>query len=194
MRRESGDRIARTISDLANPIYLSIPTFLTVSLVTAPDPSHALLWCCLALLGSGALPWLYIRYGIWRKRYSDKHLSVRQERLVPMMVAFACVVATFLLLLFIHASSFLLLTLIDVLVIGLIAIAITTRWKISLHLMAISGAITILILVMGFSMLILVPLIPLVIWARCRINAHTFAQTLLGSLIAVIITIGIFRR
>ena len=188
-----GDRAARIISDLANPIYLSIPTFLVVSLATAPNLGHAVLWCGLSLFGCGVLPWLYVRYGVWRKHYSDKHLSVRQERLVPMIVTFACVVATFLLLLFIHASHFLILTLIDVLVIGLIAIAITTRLKISLHLIAISGAITIFLLVLGPPLLVLGPLISLVIWARCRLNAHTLAQTLMGTLVAVTITLCVFR-
>jgi membrane-associated phospholipid phosphatase len=75
---------------------------------------------------------------------------------------------------------------------GVLTLAITTRWKISLHLVGITGAVTVLALLFGSLALILTPLVPLVGWARWQVRAHTAAQAVAGTALAVAIAVGTF--
>jgi hypothetical protein len=79
-----------------------------------------------------------------------------------------------------------------VLVAGVLTLAITTRWKISLHLVGITGATTVLVLIFGPLALGLTPLVPLVGWARWQMHAHTLAQAVAGTALAVAIAFGVF--
>jgi hypothetical protein len=57
----------------------------------------------------------------------------------------------------------------------LVALLITqfAHWKISLHMVGITGAITTLGLVMGSPFFLLAPFAVIVGWARWRVHAHT---------------------
>jgi hypothetical protein len=130
--------------------------------------------------------------GVRAGRYTDRHISVRQQRLVPLFVALASSAATFALLIALHSSSALLASVVAVLVAGVLTLASTTRWKISLHLVGITGAVTVLVLLFGPLALVLTPLVPLVGWARWQVRAHTVAQAVAGMALAVAIAIGTF--
>jgi hypothetical protein len=66
----------------------------------------------------------------------------------------------------------LLASVVAVLVAGVLTLTITTQWKISLHLVGITGAVTVLVLLFGPLALLLAPLVPLVGWARWQVRAH----------------------
>ncbi len=131
--------------------------------------------------------------GVRRGRYSDHHLSVRTQRLVPLIVGLACAASALILLLTLHASRALLATVTAVLVCGLCTLAITTRWKISFHLVGRLAPRLSSHFFSGQSELVLVPLVALVGWARWQLQAHTVAQALVGTTLAVVITVGMFR-
>lgn len=65
--------------------------------------------------------------------------------------------------------------------------AITTRWKVSLHSLAISLVLATLffLLQVGPTYLPLVLLLPLVVWARLHLRFHDLGQTLVGILIGI---------
>jgi hypothetical protein len=78
-------------------------------------------------------------------------------------------------------------------VIGMvIAMAIThsARWQVSLHLGGIAGSVTDFVLIFGPILLVLTPLVALVGWARWRVGAHTVAQAVVATILAVVITVG----
>lgn len=185
-------QIARIVSEVANPLFIALPTFLIVALHTAPGWQRAVLWWIVTTFGISAAPLLFVYQGVRRGRYSDHHLSVRTQRLIPLVVGLLCAAIAFVLLLVLQASTALLATVAAVVVCGICTLAITTRWKISFHLVGAAGAVTVLTLLFGPIALILTPLIVLIGWARWQLHAHTAAQALAGTALAVMVTVGMF--
>ena len=85
-------------------------------------------------------------------------------------------------------------TVASVLIGVVIAMAIThgARWKVSLHLGGIAGSVTVFVLLFGPVLLVLSPLVALVGWSRWRIGAHSVAQAVVATVLAVVITAGTF--
>lgn len=61
---DPADRLAHAVSAVMNPGYVALPTFLVVAVA----------------------PLLYVALGVRAGRFSDHHLSVREQRLVPFVV------------------------------------------------------------------------------------------------------------
>jgi hypothetical protein len=178
---------------VANPLFVALPTFLIVALHTAPSWQEATLWWIVTTVGISVAPLLFVYQGVHCGRYSDQHLSVRTQRLVPLVVGLLCAAIALILLLVLQASPTLLATVAAVLVCGICTLAVTTRWKISFHLVGAAGAAAVLTLLFGPIALVLVPFVATVGWARWQLRAHTVAQALAGTALAVVITVGMFR-
>ncbi len=186
-------RLAHLISVVTNPLFVALPTSLLVALYSAPDVLHALLWWVVTVVGMSVAPFLFIRRGVARGHYSDPHVSIREQRFVPLLFALGCTIIVFILLLALHASNALIATVVAVLVVGVITIVITRYWKISLHLVGMAGSVTVLVLIFGPLCLLLSPLVVLVGWARWQVRAHTLLQALAGTVLAVSVTIGMCK-
>ncbi len=78
--------------------------------------------------------------------------------------------------------------------VALVVMAIThgLRWKVSLHLGGIAGSVTVFVLLVGPVLLVLSTLVAPVGWARWRVGAHTVAQAVVATILAVVITVGTF--
>lgn len=87
----------------------------------------------------------------------------------------------------------LLATVAAVLICGFCTLAITTRWKISFHLVGVAGAVTVFTLLFGEIGIVVIPLVGLVGWARWRLQVHTVAQAIAGTALTLITTVGMFR-
>jgi hypothetical protein len=186
---------AHYISRVTNPLFLVPPIFLLVAVKTAPDLLHALLWWGIICVGLSLAPILFIRDGVRRGRYDDVHVSVRAQRTVPLLFGLACMGSVFLLLIVLHATVSLIATVTAALLALLIATLITHygKWKISLHLVGISGSVTVLCWLASPLFLCLSPLIFLVGWARWKVQGHTLAQAFAGTALAVIVTVITFK-
>jgi hypothetical protein len=193
-RRARRRDLAERVSQLTNPAFVALPTFLAVALRTAPTRSSGLLWWAVTTVGISAAPLLHVYRGVRAGRYSDQHLSRRHERLIPFVVGLAGAGSALVVLLVSHASRAFLAAVAAVLIGAALAMAIThgARWKISLHVAGISGAVTVLTLLFGWPALLLAPLVPLVGWARWQLGAHTPAQAISACLISVVVTVVTF--
>jgi len=60
--------------------------------------------------------------------------------------------------------------------------------KVSVHTSGVVGPITFLIFAVNYNFIILYTLVFPVLWARIKLNAHTFIQTLLGIAFSVVTT------
>jgi hypothetical protein len=177
---------------VANPIFVALPIFFAIALHTAPDILHALLWWVITVVGISAAPLLFILRGVRLRHFSDHHVSIREQRLVPLLFAIGCVGFVFVLLLLFHASRPLLATVTAVLTTCTIATVITRYWKISFHLVGMVGAVTVLWIMFGPLAAVLAPMVLLVAWARWHVGAHTPLQALAGTVLAVSVTVGTF--
>jgi membrane-associated phospholipid phosphatase len=99
---------------------------------------------------------------------------------------------TWILLDVLGASRVLIATVTAVIVACCIAILITRRWKISLHLVGMAGAVTVFVLLFGPLFLLLGPLVALVAWARWQVGAHTLLRAAAGTVLAVSVTMALF--
>ena len=185
-------RLAQGISLVTNPLFVALPLCLIVALLTASDILQALLWWVVTAVGVSFAPLFFIQHGVRRGRYTDHHVSQREQRLIPLLFAVACMAITFILLLLLRASPALIATVIGMLISCIIALIMTQFWKISLHVVGITGAITLLGLLGGPLFFLLSPLVLLVSWARWRVEAHTPLQPLAGIALAVAVTVAIF--
>lgn len=187
--------IAHIVSRVTNPLFLVPPIFLFVAIKTAPDILHALLWWAIICVGLSAAPILFVRDGVRRGRYDDVHVSVRSQRTIPLLFGLACMGLVFLLLVLLHATTALIATVTAALLALGIATIITHfgKWKISLHLVGVSGSVTVIYWLAGPIFLCLAPLIVLVGWARWKVQGHTLAQALAGAALAIITTLAIFK-
>ena len=183
-------RLARIISEVANPIFVAPPIFFIIALYTAPNVTQALLWWVITVVGISAAPLAFILRGVRLGHYSDHHVSMREQRIAPLLFAIGCVILVFVLLIVLHASRPLVATVTAVLAVCTIATVITRYWKISFHLVGVAGAVTVLWLMFGPLAAVLVPMVVLVAWARWRVGAHTPLQALAGTVLAVSVTIG----
>lgn len=193
--QEWDQRLAAIISVVVHPGYVALPTLLVVALASAPGPVVGLLWWLAAVVGISGIPILFIAQGVRSGRYADRHLSRREQRVVPLLVSLVSVSMTFAVLVLVHASRALLATIVAVLLGGVLALVITygARWKISLHTGGITGTVTVFVLLFGAPALFLVPLILAVAWARCRVQAHTLAQVVAAAALALAVTVGVFH-
>lgn len=190
--KQTPHALAQVVSNITNPLYVAMPVFLVIALATAPDALHAFLWWCVTTVCISLAPLIFIWFGVRHGRFTDSHVSVREQRIVPLLFALCCVCLAFTLLLLLHASHVLIATMSALLVCSLIALFVTRHWKISLHLVGMTGAVTVLALIVGPLAYILSPLVVLVGWARWEVRAHTFMQAVAGAMLAGAVTIVTF--
>src|SRR5260370_31737809 len=186
------ERLAHVLSEISNPLFVALPTFLVIALSSAPDILHALLWWIVAVAGISVAPFLFVLRGVRRGRYSDHHVSKREQRLIPILFAIGCMAIAFVLLHYLGVSRVLIATVTAVIVALAITLIITKYWKISLHLVGMAGAVTVCVLLFGPRFLFLSPLVALVGWARWKVRAHTLLQALAGTALAVSVTVTLF--
>jgi len=191
--RSPAQKLARIVSECCNPMITSFLTFVPITLMTAPNPWKGFLWATITTLGFTVIPLLFIWLGVRRGKYTDHHVSVRSQRLGPLLVALASMVVAFVLLLCLQAARPLLATMVAVIAVVLIATVITQFWKISFHLVAVAGGVTAYCLLFGPRFLVLAPFVLLVGWARWQVRAHTALQACAGTVLAVTGTIIVFR-
>jgi hypothetical protein len=185
---------ARVVSNVANPLFVALPFFLLISFYTSPDVLHALLWWVIAVGGISVAPLLFIQQGVRKGKLSDHHVSVREQRFFPLLFGLGCMVISFVLLYSLKAPRVLVATVVAVVAAIFISLLITQvgKWKISLHLVGIAGAVTVCVLLWGPFMLLLSPLVILVGWARWQVHAHTLPQAIAGTVLAIVVTLGAF--
>jgi hypothetical protein len=184
--------LARAVTELLAPANLAVAQLLLVGWHSTPGPA-GLAWGLLAATFCGLVPYGIVIAGVHRRRWTDRHLRARQQRPVPFLAGIASVLAGLAMLLALDAPRQL-VALVAAMLTGLAAtLVVTLWWKLSLHTAAAAGTVAILVLTYGPALILAVPAVAVVAWARVRLGDHTPAQTLagaaLGGLVATIVFI-----
>jgi membrane-associated phospholipid phosphatase len=149
-------------------------------------------WGLIAALFAGLVPMAYIVGQVRRRRLSDHHVGVREQRRLPLLVGILSVLLGIGVLVLGEAPREL-VALVAAMAVGLAAsLLVTLAWKISIHVAVVAGAVVILVLVFGPAALSLVPLVVLVGWARVVMQDHTPAQTLAGAALGALVAASVF--
>jgi hypothetical protein len=155
-------RLARVLTEVLAPAPTVAVLLLVVARRSAPTAAEALKWGLLAALFVSLIPLGYILRGVHRRRLSDHHVGVREQRPLPLLVGVASVLVGLALLAAWGAPRDL-VALVAAMAVGLAtSLLVTLVWKISVHTAVVAGAVAILVLVFGPTMLALAPLVALV--------------------------------
>lgn len=184
-RRKSPDVIARVVSNVAAPPVLALLG--AVLLTLSSSTTGAWRWAVLLAVTTVLLPSFYVVWMVWRGKISDIHVPNREERLKPYLVTAAAAAVGWAICFFWPApADFRMLAAANCLQ-AILFMVITLRWKISLHSAAAGGLTVLGITVFSLSGLYLALTVPLIAWARVRLERHTLMQTIAGAALGALI-------
>ena len=185
------ERLAHLISEVLSPVYQVFFMLFAVGIHSAGFV-RGLLLGGLAALFAGGIPYLVLAAGVRRGRFTDMHLSRREERPIMMAIGLASVAVGLGLMALLDAPPEL-FALVGAMVAGVaVALLISTFWKISIHTSVTAGSATILAIVFGPWALVLAPLVVAVAWARVRLRAHTVGQVVVGAAVGAAVAYATF--
>jgi membrane-associated phospholipid phosphatase len=187
-------RSARLVTDYFEPKNWILVVTLLVG--WHADELTGVGWGLFGALFAAVIPVLFIKFGVRRGTWADRHLGVRQQRLV-VMVFIICSVTTGTLLMSLLGAPSAMVALIAAMVTTLVILmAITFAWKISVHAAVSSGSVIILALDYGPWLLAVYPLVALIGWSRVALRDHTPAQVVAGAVLGGVVagvTFGLLR-
>ena len=194
--RELRERIARALTEVLAPAPLAAALLAAIAWQSASTAQEAILWGSISILFASLIPIAYILRGVHRRRFSDHHVGVRQQRPVPLLVGIGSVLVGIAVLNFFGAPHTL-VALIEAMLVGLVvSLAVTLFWKISIHVAVVAGSVVVLVVVFGPIALIAAPLVAAVAWARVQLRDHTPFQVLVGASVGALVagvTFPLFR-
>lgn len=186
-------KIAENISTLTNPPIICIPLFLVICLTLSFtgdgfDISKFITLEIVSLIFASILPMAIILF--WAKKLNtDKDISNRSDRYMPLIVGIISYFIGFLICLTFKLDNFLTCLLLCYSVNTGVVLLITTKWKISVHTTGLSGPNGALILLLGPIGALIGILYPLIIWSRVLLKKHTMAQAIAGGVQGYFLTV-----
>jgi membrane-associated phospholipid phosphatase len=183
-------RVASAISIALVPPTISAAVYLALVLEFEHGlPFHrAMVWLT-AVLFTGGLQIAYVLYLRKERRVTAYDVPERLQRTGPYLLSVALSIVGGCLLAWMEASNYLLaLTWCFAANTALLTL-INRFWKISAHMMGLTGPAIFLVPSFGWWTLALLPLVVLLGWARVALRAHTAAQVLAGAMAGIVLTV-----
>lgn len=123
---------------------------------------------------------------------NDLDMTDRKERPFFLIVFVASLAIVSAILYFIDVPPKFFVYVFSGLVMTVICTAITFFWKISFHTAVITSVVTAISILGGLRFLPFFILVPLISWARIVLKKHTIWQTIMGFIVAFIVTEMVF--
>jgi membrane-associated phospholipid phosphatase len=180
-------RVAKVLTEVFAPPILVLTLLVVVGIHSTSSIGEGLLLGAVATFFAAGLPYAIMLVGIRQGRLSDRHLSLREQRPAMMIIGLMSVSVGLLVMAWLDAPREL-FALVAAMVAGVgVALAISSFWKISIHAACAAGTIAILVIVFGWIMLVWVPVVAAVGWARVTLRDHTPLQVVAGSAVGAIV-------
>lgn len=181
---------ARRVTDLLEPKNWII--LVTVAVGWHADHLAGIGWGLLGTLFAAVIPVMFIKYGMKTGRWADRHVGARQHRLIVMIFIIASVATGITLMATLGAPRAVIAVIAAMLTTLAVLLAITTRWKISVHAAVSSGTIAMLTLTYGPVLLAGYAVVALVGWSRVALKDHTLAQVIAGAVLGALVAAATF--
>lgn len=182
------DRIAMVLSiALIPPVNAAVVFFVFAFRFENGQFIRRVLLAVVGLFFTNVLPMIYVLWLRRRRRVSAYDVPEKDDRTLPYMFAVVSSLAGMVVLLALDAGIFLW---------GLawcygintaVLAVINTQWKISAHLMGLTGPLTLLVLAYGIPVLLAFPVVVVLGWARIHLKAHTPDEIIAGALAGVVL-------
>lgn len=185
--------VALGTSVVFSPFIVPIVTAVIVIQKYAMTSQDVLLWLGIVTLFVTVLPILGIILLVRFSKVGNLHLHAKEERLIPLCFVVVSMISGTIILYKVGATHKIILACIAYIANSIVFSAITPLWKISFHTSVTTGCIMVLVFLVNTSFIWLFLLIPLIAWARIYRERHTFLQTVVGTLLAIINTGLVFH-
>lgn len=184
---------ARAVTEILSPAHLVIVLPPVIGWRATWPESGGIWWGLTASLFCGVVPYAVILAGVRAGRLTDRHIVRRDQRIVPLALASASVVAGLAALLVFRATPAVVVLVLGMLSALAVIVPITAFWKISLHTAVAAGAATALTVTFGpVAAAVAWPLVLLVAAARVTLRVHTLAQVIGGALVGSLVPLGVY--
>ncbi|MEW6755365.1 MAG: hypothetical protein AB1505_30945 [Candidatus Latescibacterota bacterium] len=172
-------RVAWLVSHLLNPAGLALLLFAGLTWLAQEAWLAGMAGAVLySVMPGGILVWLR------RSGYiSELYPVERSQRAGLLLLGTLCYFAGVAVLLLLEAPIAMLIAGVAFACNTLLVWWINQYWKISIHAVGVSGAVSLLLLIGGASLWPALLALPLVAWARLHLRAHTVAQVAVGLLL-----------
>lgn len=161
--------------------------FLVIDFQHGSIPYRVLVWI-VAVVFSGVLQIIYVLYLRKQGKVSAYDVPERLERTGPYMLSVLMSIVGLLGLVFLQASVYI-LALMWCFAFNTALLTLMNRyWKVSAHMMGLTGPLLFLLPVYDYGVIAAVPVIALLGWARVKVKAHTVPQVIAGALAGILLT------
>ncbi|MFJ4800881.1 phosphatase PAP2 family protein [Streptomyces murinus] len=189
--RLAESKLARRITDWLEPKNWIIAVTLLIGWHTAQW--HGVMWGVVGALFAAVIPITFIKYGIRRGHWGDRHVGAKPARLFVMAVILLSVATGILLMVVGDAPRTMVALIVTMLVTLAILTVITFAWKISVHQAVSAGACAMLVQTYGPWMTLGFLLVVLVGWSRVELRDHTRNQVIAGTVLGTAVAATVFH-
>ena len=175
--------LARALTNLLNPFIIFTALFALVAFAEA-GAYRGVLYLAVELTAAAAVAG-YVLFMRRRSRVGDFWISIRAERLTPAVFLLAAFVALLTALVLLDAPQNLSLLTLSMGLASAAVAGITLLWKASAHCTVAGHAAAAGLLLLGSLGFAFLLVLPLVLWSRVTLKAHTLSQTLAGAAVGV---------
>jgi hypothetical protein len=186
--------IAKAISRITNPCFLSVAVLVLIACTNSSELGPTVSHIAVIALGLVLLPIAYVlirmaRGGVRAERLGDLVGFLKEHPkdvgVLGMVFGLPCAV----LLVYLEAPSFLVATLTCLLVCSLLIALVRGFYKVSYHLAGVTCLIIMSAALWGPTFFITVVIIPLIFWARYLLQEHSLGQMMAGSFLGVVVCV-----
>ena len=204
-RRARGYRVANALSYVLNPLILPPVAFALAQWQLGAGLLERVWTFAVSFVFFAAIPVLYVLGMVRRGETESLEVRGREQRTGPYVVGvFSCAVGLLVLALTVKTGLRFIVALACTFPLNLAGMAlINLRWKISIHMASLAGFCGILLFVAltawrglppeheaALTLASVIPLLfllPLLMWARVRVGAHTPAQVFGGAVYGLLV-------
>ena len=186
----NGDRRARWITEASTPTAVLSLLLVAVGWRAGwPEPT-GLLWGATAALFCGVLPHLAIVWGVRSNRWTDRHVTVRRQRAVPLLFSLVSVAVGVAVLSLAPAVPASLVAVTRLVLTGAaVVFLVSFAWKISIHTSVASSAVVVTAVTFDGLWLLSGVLVVVIGWSRVRLRQHTLWQTIGGAVVGTALSV-----
>jgi hypothetical protein len=183
--------LAKAISHILNPIITLFPILYILISKFSDNNTYAIKWTLFSYAFVLAVA-IFVAIGVELGIFSNFDVSKREQR--PLLFSFSAFAAfCYLISVIILGGPKILFVVFFAIVFGLLVVIIVNRWiKASIHLATATAAILFMGIAYQGYLYLLCFLIPLLAWARVRMKEHTVEETVIGTILGVVITLAVY--
>jgi membrane-associated phospholipid phosphatase len=174
---------ARALTNALNPFVIFTALFALTAFVEA-GAYRGVLYLAVELTAAAAVA-AYVLFMRRRSRVGDFWISARAERLTPAVFLLTAFVALLAALVLLDAPQGLTLLTLSMGLASAAVAGITLLWKASAHCTVAGHAAAAGPLLLGPPGYVFLLVLPLVLWSRVTLKAHTLSQALAGAAVGV---------